>query len=104
MLNIFGEVVKIPTEEDKRKWDKAFKEYLLKEYDEKGSLHGRLCCGYDWMCDQCCQNHLLGNCQETAVDDCFDTIVSFLDKIDYFDYDFEKIEKQAYNSLKSKLD
>ena len=101
MKNLFGEEIIAPKEyyqiEDIEKWKKCFRKWAEKEYDEKSSLYGRFCCGYEWTCEFCGQEKMEG-CQ-----DCVDVIIDILETktlIDYTDYDFEKWEKLAISLIK----
>lgn len=73
----------------KRKWSKAFREWCSNKYHNEGHLTGIFCCGNMKICDECNQKYLM-DCK-----DCVETIKQILKdkniKIDYNDFDFEKI-------------
>lgn len=102
MKDLFGEETIPPeeyfTKEQKKIWYNQFVDYANKEYQEKGDMNGRFCCGYDWCCEKCLMEKM------EACEDCVDTILDILKEnnvlIDYLDFDFEKWEKMAKEMLK----
>jgi len=89
------------TEYQKRKWTKKYKMHCEKIHEERGIYNGEYCCGYHWCCDKC-EYKLWNGCA-----DCVHTIKKIAKeygiKIDYNDYDFEKIErniKEVYERAK----
>ena len=79
-----------------RKWTKKYVEYCDHVYQERGAYTGEYCCGYHWCCDECKQTL----CKGCA--DCVHTIKQIARelqiKIDYFDFDFEKLERRIYEA------
>lgn len=94
-LSIFDGSVLKDEQAQKKTWFRKFKAYCENIYETEGSINGRFCCGYDWMCDECyCR--ILNGCS-----DCVKTIKTCLQEcgatIDYTDYDFKKWEKLAHD-------
>ena len=85
-----------------RKWTRKYVEYCDRICQERGSsFTGEYCCGYHWCCDKCKQT-LCNGCA-----DCVHTIKQIARelqiKIDYSDFDFEKLERrirEAYEKYK----
>lgn len=73
----------------KRKWTKAFIKWCNDKYFKEGDLTGIFCCGNMKICDECKMKY------QSACKDCVETIKQiFKDnniKINYNDYDFEKV-------------
>lgn len=79
-----------------RKWTKKYVEYCDRVYSERGAYSGEYCCGYHWCCVECgCRL-----CRGCA--DCVHTIKQIAKKlqikIDYSDFDFEKLERRIYEA------
>lgn len=102
MKNLFDEEVNPPMEltpdYQMGEWLNEFRKWLELEYEKHSSNCGRLCCGCDWMCDDC-------KCEYgEGTKDCMITILAIAKElgieIDYYDFDFEKLEKK----IKQKYD
>lgn len=99
MKETLFDVSDIPVAEDwvdpvkKRKWSKAFREWCEKYFIDNYGMSGAFHCGHMNICDRCEQKYAKG-CK-----DCVETMKELFKrkniKIDYDDYDFEKIWQQA---------
>jgi hypothetical protein len=99
MRETLFDVSDIPVAEDwvdpskKRKWSAAFKKWCDDYYIKDDGRSGRFHCSCMSMCDKCEQKFC------SACKDCVETMKKIFKenniKIDYEDYDFEKIWQQA---------
>lgn len=71
----------------KRKWENAFQKWSNYMAYGEGSSDGRGCCGYGSMCDWCTDNSYGRPCVRALNAMCREKKI----KIDYNDYEFEKI-------------
>lgn len=109
MQNLFGEDLDKHgmTKEErefcnlKRKWHKKINEWLWKEYNQNGDNYGRLMCGNDWLCNEC-----VDNTNGRGIIPCKLTMLKIARncgiKINYNDYDFEKLENKIREKYKEK--
>lgn len=99
-INLF-DIKPAYTDYQVRKWTKKYVEYCEGVYHKRADYTGEYACGFHWCCEDCMRIYFKG------CTDCVHTIKKIARqlkiKIDYSDFDFEKLERQickAYRDSK----